>query len=77
MKWLGNYVLEQADNFAFSTLRVRKFVMFVISQRPELIAFYQRRGYSSTGRIETYPLHLGIGVPKVSGLTIEYLEKII
>ncbi len=76
-KGLGKYVLEQAETFASSTLGVHKFVMFVISQRPELIAFYQRRGYSRTSRVETYPLHLSIGVPKISGLTIEYLEKVI
>jgi len=76
-KGLGNYMLEQAEIFALRTLDVHKLVMFVVAQRPELIAFYQRRGYLRTGRIETYPLHLGIGVPKVSGLTIEYLEKII
>lgn len=76
-KGLGKYVLEQAEAFALSTLGVHKFVMFVISQRPELIAFYQRRGYLRTSRVETYPLHLGIGVPKISGLTIEYLEKVI
>ena len=76
-KGLGKYVLEQAEIFALSTLDVHKFVMFVISQRPELIAFYQRRGYLRTSRVETYPLHLGIGVPKISGLTIEYLEKVI
>lgn len=76
-KGLGKYMLEHAENFALRTLSVHKIVMFVVAQRPELIAFYQRRGYSRTGRIETYPLHLGIGVPKVSGLTIEYLEKII
>ncbi|MDP3280089.1 MAG: GNAT family N-acetyltransferase [Nitrosomonas sp.] len=76
-KGLGKYVLEQAETFVLRTFGVHKLVMFVISQRPELIAFYQRRGYSRTGKIETYPLHLGIGVPKVSGLTIEYLEKII
>jgi GNAT superfamily N-acetyltransferase len=76
-KGLGKYVLEQAETFALSTLGLHKFVMFVISQRPELIAFYQRRGYLRTSRVETYPLHLGIGVPKISGLTIEYLEKVI
>lgn len=75
-KGLGKYMLEQAETFALRTLGVHKLVMFVISQRPELIAFYQRRGYSRTDKIEPYPLHLGIGVPKVSGLTIEYLEKI-
>lgn len=76
-KGLGKYMLEQAEIFALRTLSVHKLVMFVVAQRPELIAFYQRRGYSRTGRIEAYPMHLGIGVPKVSGLTIEYLEKII
>lgn len=75
-KGLGKYVLEQAEIFALENMEVHKFVMFVISQRPELIAFYERRGYLRTGRIEAYPLHLGMGIPKVSGLTIEYLEKI-
>lgn len=74
-KGLGKYVLEQVENYASRTLGVHKFVMFVISQRSELITFYLRRGYVRTGRVETYPLHMGIGVPKVSGLTIEYLEK--
>ena len=74
-KGLGKYMLERAEIFALRVLGVHKLVMFVVAQRPELIAFYQRRGYSRTGRIETYPLHLGIGVPKIPGLTIEYLEK--
>jgi ribosomal protein S18 acetylase RimI-like enzyme len=76
-KGLGQHVLKQAEIFALKNMRVQKFVMFVVSQRQELIAFYERRGYSRTGRIETYPLHLGMGVPKVTGLTIEYLEKVI
>lgn len=76
-KGFGKYVLGQAEAFALQNMRVHQFVLFVVSQRPELIAFYERRGYSRTGRIEDYPLHLGIGVPKVAGLTIEYLEKII
>ncbi len=76
-KGYGKYVLKQAETYAKKKLGVKKYIMFVVSQRTELIAFYERRGYSRTGRIEAYPLHLGIGVPKVSGLTIEYLEKII
>ena len=75
-KGFGKYVLEQAETFALRNMGIRKFIMFVVSQRPELIAFYERRGYSRTGRIEAYPLYLGIGVPRVSGLTIEYLEKV-
>lgn len=75
-KGLGKHVLAQAEAFAFKNMRVRKFVMFVVSQRLELIAFYQRRGYIPTGRMEAYPLHMNMGIPKVTGLTIEYLEKV-
>lgn len=71
----GKFMLEQAESFASRSMGVRKFTMFVISQRPELIAFYRRRGYYSTGQVEAYPSHLGI--PRIPGLTIEYLEKII
>ena len=70
---LGKYMLEQAETFARSVMHVHQFVMFVISQRTELIQFYQRRGYHCTGRVEAYPAYLG--VPKIAGLTIEYLEK--
>ncbi|MDP1558832.1 MAG: GNAT family N-acetyltransferase [Nitrosomonas sp.] len=76
-KGVGKHVLKQAEAFALAKMDIQKFVMFVVSQRPELIAFYERRGYVRTGRIETYPLHPGIGVPKVKGLTIEYLEKVV
>lgn len=74
-KGIGNYILKQAETFALSELGAKKLVMYVVSQRPELIAFYERRGYVRTGQIEAYPLHLGVGIPKVDGLTIEYLEK--
>lgn len=69
----GKYMLEQAETYASQTMRVRRFSMFVVSQRSELIAFYQRRGYRLTGQIEAYPLYLG--TPRASDLTIDYLEK--
>lgn len=74
---IGKHVLQQAEIIAKQQLQARKIVMFVVSQRHELIAFYQRRGYQRTDRIEEYPLHRGIGTPRVHGLTIEYLEKYI
>ena len=70
---LGKYMLEQAETFARGVMHVHQFAMFVISQRTELMEFYQRRGYYCTGRIEAYPAYLG--KPKIAGLTIEYLEK--
>jgi len=74
-KGIGKNILKQAETFALKKLGTKKYIMFVVSQRSELIAFYERRGYARSGKIEAYPLHLDIGVPKVDGLTIEYLEK--
>ena len=76
-KGIGKYILQQAETIAkvqFSAIKIR---MYVVSQRPELIAFYERRGYQRTGSQDPYPLHLKIGVPKIFGLTIEYLEKLV
>jgi GNAT superfamily N-acetyltransferase len=74
-KGIGKEILLQAERFAAKTLRAEKFVMVVVSQRKELISYYERRGYFRTGVVEAYPLHLNVGVPKTEGLTIEYLEK--
>ncbi len=72
---IGKYVLKLAENYAFKKLGIREFVIVVISQRKELIEFYERRGYKRTGKIEEYPVHLNVGVPSEKGLTIEYLTK--
>ncbi|MCB1984401.1 MAG: GNAT family N-acetyltransferase [Burkholderiales bacterium] len=72
---IGKHVLQQAETIAKQQMTATKIRMFVVSQRPELIAFYQRRGYQRIGGTEAYPLQLKIGIPKVAGLTIEFLEK--
>lgn len=74
-KGLGKYLLAQAEIHAREIFGINKLLMFVISQRTELISFYQRRGYQLTGQTEICP-H-GLGKPKVAGLTIDYLEKTI
>jgi ribosomal protein S18 acetylase RimI-like enzyme len=72
---IGKLVLELAEKYASKKLSVTEFVMAVISQRKELIEFYERRGYTRTGEVGEYPVHLNVGVPSVKGLTIEYLAK--
>ncbi len=74
---IGKYILQQAETIAKEQFSATKIRMYVVSQRPELIAFYERRGYQCTGLKNPYPLHLKIGVPKITGLTIEYLEKVV
>ncbi len=72
---VGGYILRQAETIAKHQFAADRIRMFVVSQRVELVAFYQRRGYQRIGSREVYPLQLKIGVPKVADLTIEYLEK--
>lgn len=74
-KGLGKSILRLAEEFASTQLGVKKYIMVVVSQRIELITYYERRGYLRTGSVEEYPLHLNVGVPVVNGLTVEYLEK--
>lgn len=74
-KGIGKHILAQVEAYAAKHLRARKFLMVVVSQRQELIRYYERRGYLRTGRIEKYPEHLDVGIPRQGGLTIEYLEK--
>ncbi len=72
---IGKQVLTLAENYAVNQLGAIKLIMVVISQRKELISFYERRGYKKTGEISEYPVHLNVGIPRVEGLTIECLEK--
>ena len=72
---VGKEILHQAESYASTKLNAKKYIMVVVSQRTELIAYYERRGYIRTGDIQKYPNHLNVGVPLVDGLTIEYLEK--
>lgn len=74
-KGLGKKMLAYAENYAREHFAVTKFEMIVISERVELVAFYLRRGYQKTGRVDGYPVSAGIGIPKVQGLTIEVLQK--
>lgn len=72
---IGKEILNQAERYASKKLQSRKYVMVVVSQRTELISYYERRGYVRTGNIQEYPVHLNVGTPLKSDLTIEYLEK--
>jgi len=74
-KGLGKDILSQAERYAYDRFKVTKYIMLVVSQRIELIAYYERRGYRRTGHIQAYPEHLKVGKPLQADLTIEYLEK--
>ncbi|MCE2873542.1 MAG: GNAT family N-acetyltransferase [Xanthomonadales bacterium] len=73
---LGKRLLDAAECWAAAHWGARAIIMTVITQRPELIAWYERRGYSATG--ETAPFPYGdtrFGEPKRPDLQFIVLRK--
>ncbi len=52
---IGRRLLEEAERVARADLGATTARMTVIAQRPELIAWYERRGYRQTGEREPFP----------------------
>src|ERR1700722_839243 len=46
----GKFILSVAENYAISNWNVAYIEMGVLIQRPELVSYYNRRGYIDTGR---------------------------
>jgi len=72
---LGGLMLMHAEEYAVEHFDADTFCMSVLSARPELIAFYERRGYIRTGEQEDYPLAAGVGLPRVNDLYVICLAK--
>jgi len=73
---LGKRLLDAAEGWAAARWGARTIIMTVITQRPELIAWYERRGYHATG--ETAPFPYGdtrFGEPKRTDLQFIVLRK--
>jgi ribosomal protein S18 acetylase RimI-like enzyme len=70
-KILLNHVESVAKTYGLSRIRFT-----VIPNRTELVAFYERRGYSPTGRTEAFPENdPKFGLPKVEGLALKEFAK--
>jgi len=74
-KGIGKQVLKLSETYTKDILGLNKITMVVISQREELISYYERRGYVKINTNQEYPKNLDVGSPKIEGLTIEQLEK--
>ncbi|ALO92196.1 Acetyltransferase [Streptomyces hygroscopicus subsp. limoneus] len=73
---LGKTVMAEAERLARETWAVTEMQMTVISQREDLIAWYERRGYRRTGRTQPFPYgDERFGVPRRADLRFEVLVK--
>ncbi len=82
---VGNVILQAAETFANRHLQnhhevqsqASRLTMSILSHRPELLAYYERRGYQLTGITMPFPTDGNNGEPKRQDLQLLELEKLI
>ena len=81
---VGNEILQAAETFATRHLlstengtdkQPARLTMSILSHRPELLAYYQRRGYQLNGNKIPFPNDGNNGEPKREDLELLELEK--
>lgn len=73
---LGKQLMAAAENVGIKN-GCEKATITVISVRDKLIAWYERRGYRSTGELKPFTDAGGIGDLKVESLEMKYMEKLL
>jgi ribosomal protein S18 acetylase RimI-like enzyme len=72
----GREILTEAERRARDVWGATTMVMTVLAQRPDLIAWYERRGYHLTGESRPFPYgNARYGLPKVPDLRFVTLAK--
>ena len=88
---VGNVILQAAETFAARHLQSDKqatdsqatdkkparLTMSILSHRPELLSYYQRRGYQLNGNKMPFPNDGNNGEPKRQDLELLELEKMV
>jgi ribosomal protein S18 acetylase RimI-like enzyme len=73
---IGKVVLDEAERQVRELWGATRMEMTVLTQREELIAWYERRGYTRTGAIEPFPYgDERFGLPRRPDLMFEVLAK--
>ena len=73
---LGRAMIEQAERFARDHWGSTSMEMTVLTLRPELVAWYERRGYAKTGERKPFPYGDDKwGLPKRADLEFYVLRK--
>lgn len=75
---LGKILLSAAELYVAQSWQIQAIEMTVIHQRSDLIAYYERRGYTLTGERRPFPLDdPRYGLPKTQELEFVVLRKVI
>jgi N-acetylglutamate synthase-like GNAT family acetyltransferase len=75
-KGYGRLLLKFSENWISKNWKLPRIIMTVISTRSELIAWYERRGYSYSGKSSDFPMNdPRFGIPLVSDIKFVELHK--
>ncbi len=73
---LGSQLLDAAERWAMTQWSAQSMRMTVITQRTELIAWYERRGYRRTNEQRPFPYgDVRFGLPRRDDLVFDVLRK--
>lgn len=72
---VGKAMMAEAETVVKREWAAKKILMDVISVRAELIAFYERRGYVRTGKLNDFPVNKDLWTPKAKDLMLARMEK--
>ena len=72
---MGKQLLAAAERWAIQHHAAQVLTMSVLSSRPELLAYYERRGYKLSGHVTPYPIDAGVGVPQRDDLCVMEMLK--
>jgi|KBSMisStandDraft_5_1062788.scaffolds.fasta_scaffold34567_4 GNAT superfamily N-acetyltransferase len=72
----GSELLAECERFAHEDLGCHRLCISVItSHRPDLTAFYERRGFERTGKFKSFERKQALQGKKVDGMLLEWMEK--
>lgn len=63
---LGKMLITKAEEYAREQFHSKNAIMFVLSGRPELLGWYEKLGYSQTGKTAPFPNNPAIGLQPLS-----------
>lgn len=74
---VGKQVLAECERLARERGATRMTMMVISTHRPELVAYYQRRGYQLTGRYGEFSRPAVRELAARIGMRLEWMEKVI
>jgi GNAT superfamily N-acetyltransferase len=74
----GSELIAECERIAYEELGCERLGITVItSHRPEVAAFYERRGFVRTGKFKSFERKQAREGKKIDGLLLEWMEKIL